>query len=219
VGYSTPRWNELVIYELHVGSFLFDVANHRRGDFDTVISKLDYLADLGVNAVQIMPADEFPGNVSWGYNPAYIFAIEEAYGGPNGFRRLVDAAHARGMAVIFDVVYNHLGPNDLDLWKFDGWSPNGAKRKAESTSTTIGAFRHPGALGRTMDGARCASTSGTTCCGGWSSGSVTAFAGTRPAGSATSGDPTRTLAQTSRTAGACCSGSTARRTTASRGRS
>ena len=124
-GYSTPPWNELVIYELHVGSFLFDAVHHTRGRFDTVIAKLDYLADLGINAVQVMAADEFPGDVSWGYNPAYIFAIEESYGGPNGFRRLVDAAHARGIAVIFDVVYNHLGPEDLDLWRFDGWSPNG----------------------------------------------------------------------------------------------
>jgi len=124
VGYSTPPWNELVIYELHVGSFLFEAARHGRGDFDTVISKLDYLADLGVNAVQIIAADEFPGDVSWGYNPAYIFAVESSYGGPNGFRRLVDAAHARGIAVIFDVVYNHLGPDDLDLWQFDGWTPN-----------------------------------------------------------------------------------------------
>jgi 1,4-alpha-glucan branching enzyme len=123
-GYSTPAWNELVIYELHVGSFLFDAANNKRGDFDTVASKLDYLADLGVNAVQVMAADEFPLDVSWGYNPSYIFAIESSYGGPNGFRKLVDAAHARGIAVIFDVVYNHLGPDDLDLWRFDGWTPN-----------------------------------------------------------------------------------------------
>ncbi len=126
VGYGTPPWNELVIYELHVGTFLFDAVNHRRGNFDTVISKLRSLADLGVNAIQVMAADEFPGDVSWGYNPAFIFAIEASYGGPNGFRRLVDAAHACGIAVIFDVVYNHLGPDDLDLWKFDGWSPNGA---------------------------------------------------------------------------------------------
>jgi 1,4-alpha-glucan branching enzyme len=126
VGYSTPPWNELVIYELHVGSFLFDPASRsRRGDFDTVVSKLDYLQDLGVNAIEVMAADEFPGDISWGYNPAFIFAIEESYGGPNGLRRLVDAAHARGIAVIFDVVYNHLGPADLDLWKFDGWSPTG----------------------------------------------------------------------------------------------
>jgi len=125
-GYSTPPWNELVIYELHVGSFQFDPASpNRRGNFDTVIGKLDYLQDLGVNAIQVMAADEFPGDISWGYNPSFIFAIEESYGGPNGFRRLVDAAHVRGIAVIFDVVYNHLGPADLDLWKFDGWSPTG----------------------------------------------------------------------------------------------
>jgi 1,4-alpha-glucan branching enzyme len=124
-GYSTPAWNELVIYELHVGSFLFDPhTQNGRGNFNTVISKLDYLQELGVNAIQLMPSDEFPGDISWGYNPAYIFAIEQSYGGPNGLRRLVDAAHTRGIAVIYDVVYNHLGPDDLDLWQFDGWSDN-----------------------------------------------------------------------------------------------
>jgi 1,4-alpha-glucan branching enzyme len=78
-----------------------------------------------INAIQLLPADEFPTDISWGYNPANIFAIEESYGGPNGLRRLVDAAHARGIAVIFDVVYNHLGPDDLDLWQFDSWNQNG----------------------------------------------------------------------------------------------
>jgi len=126
VGYSMPPWNELVIYELHVGSFLFDAhARTGRGNFGTVVSKLDYLRSLGVNAIQVMPSDEFPGDISWGYNPAYIFSIEEAYGGPTGLKQLVDEAHARGIAVIFDVVYNHLGPNDLDLWQFDGWSDHG----------------------------------------------------------------------------------------------
>jgi 1,4-alpha-glucan branching enzyme len=125
-GYSTPPWNELVIYELHVGSFLFERDGRtKRGNFDTVIGKLDYLRDLGINAIHVMAADEFPGDVSWGYNPAQLFAIEESYGGPNGFRRLVDAAHQRGIAIIFDVVYNHLGPSDLDMWQFDGWTPNG----------------------------------------------------------------------------------------------
>lgn len=125
-GYSTPPWNELVIYELHVGSFLFDPsAPNGRGNFDAVIAKLDYLQDLGINAIQLMPSDEFPGDISWGYNPAFIFAIEESYGGPNGLRRLVDAAHARGIAIIYDVVYNHFGPEDLDMWQFDGWSQNG----------------------------------------------------------------------------------------------
>ena len=109
-----------------MGSFLFDPHTlSGRGTFDTVITKLDYLRDLGVNAIQLMPSDEFPGDISWGYNPAYIFAIEQSYGGPNGLRRLVDAAHARGIAVLYDVVYNHLGPDDLDLWQFDGWGEHG----------------------------------------------------------------------------------------------
>ena len=126
VGYSTPPWNEMVIYEVHVGSFAFDPGSPGgRGDFASVVAKLDYLRDLGINAIQLMPSDEFPGDTSWGYNPAYIFAIEHSYGGPNGMRRLVDEAHARGIAIIYDVVYNHLGPNDLDMWQFDGWSQDG----------------------------------------------------------------------------------------------
>ncbi len=124
--YSTPPWNELVIYELHVGSFDFDPGSQNgRGDFNTVIGKLDYLQDLGINAIQLMPSDEFAGDVSWGYNPAAIFAIEDSYGGPNGLRSLIDEAHSRGIAIIYDVVYNHLGPSDLDLWQFDGWSDGG----------------------------------------------------------------------------------------------
>ena len=125
-GYSTPPWNELVIYELHVGSFHFDPStSNGRGNFASVIAKLGYLRELGINAIQLLPSDEFPGDISWGYNPAYIFAIEQSYGGPDGLCRLVDAAHAHGIAVIYDVVYNHLGPSDLDLWQFDGWSENG----------------------------------------------------------------------------------------------
>ena len=126
LGYATPAWNEMVIYELHVGSFRFDPGSgNGRGNFDTVIGQLDYLRDLGINVIQLLPSDEFPGDVSWGYNPSYIFAIESSYGGPNGLRRLVDAAHARGIAIIYDVVYNHFGPDDLDLWQFDGWNQNG----------------------------------------------------------------------------------------------
>ncbi len=124
--YSTPPWNEMVIYELHVGSFLFDPSrSNGRGDFGAVIAKLEYLIDLGINVIQVMPSDEFPGTSSFGYNPADIFAIEEDYGGPNGFQALVDAAHQRGVAIIYDVVYNHLGPSDLDLWRFDGWGEDG----------------------------------------------------------------------------------------------
>ena len=71
-----------------------------------------------------MPAMEFAGDVSWGYNPAHIFAVESAYGGPEGFKAFIEAAHRSGIAVILDVVYNHFGPSDLDLWQFDGWSEN-----------------------------------------------------------------------------------------------
>lgn len=118
-----PPWNELVIYELHIGTFA------RRDDgtpgtFDDAIKRLRYLKAIGVNAVEVMPIAEFAGDLSWGYNPAHIFSVETAYGGPDGFKRLVKAAHALGIAVILDVVYNHFGPSDLDLWRFDGWSEN-----------------------------------------------------------------------------------------------
>jgi 1,4-alpha-glucan branching enzyme len=117
-------WNELVIYELHIGTFNDD-PGHKPGNFDSIIAKLDYLRDLGVNAIEVMPAMEFATDFSWGYNPAHIFAIESGYGGPRALQELVKAAHARGIAVFFDVVYNHLGPSDLDLWRFDGWSEQG----------------------------------------------------------------------------------------------
>jgi 1,4-alpha-glucan branching enzyme len=121
--YRAPGWDELVIYELHVGTFNTRPGD-RPGSFRSVIRKLDYLRDLGVNAIEVMPSMEFATDFSWGYNPAHLFAIESAYGGPRGLKRLVRSAHERGIAVIFDTVYNHLGPSDLDLWRFDGWSEN-----------------------------------------------------------------------------------------------
>jgi 1,4-alpha-glucan branching enzyme len=125
-GYQTPAWNQMVIYELHIGSFVFDPTSLRgRGSFTAAISKLDYLRDLGVNAIEVMALAEFDGDISWGYNPAYIFAIEDEYGGPDGFRNFVNEAHSRGIAVILDVVYNHLGFPSDDMWQFDGWSQNG----------------------------------------------------------------------------------------------
>lgn len=123
-GYHTPPWHELVVYELHAGTFN-DSPGGRPGSFDSVIARLGYLADLGVNAIELMPAMEYAGDFSWGYNPAHIFAIEDAYGGPDGLKALVRAAHEHGIAVILDVVYNHLGPSDLDLWRFDGWGRDG----------------------------------------------------------------------------------------------
>ncbi len=121
-----PPWNELVIYELHIGTFQDeDHGDERPGTFAQAIERLDYLQALGINALEIMPPLEFAGDISWGYNPAHIFAVESVYGGPDGLKKLVKAAHQRGIAVILDVVYNHFGPSDLPLWQFDGWAENG----------------------------------------------------------------------------------------------
>jgi 1,4-alpha-glucan branching enzyme len=122
--FQTPSWNELVIYEMHIGTFN-DQPGGAPGNLDEAIAKLDYLRDLGVSAIELMPPTEFAGGFSWGYNPADLFAIEHDYGGPNAFKSFVSAAHARGIAVISDVVYNHFGPSDLGIWQFDGWSENG----------------------------------------------------------------------------------------------
>ncbi len=122
--FQIPSFNELVIYELHLGTF-HKKENEGVGSFYTAIEKLDYLANLGINAVEIMPAAEFAGDYSWGYNPASPFAVESAYGGVTGFKTFVREAHKKGIAVILDVVFNHFGPSDLDLWQFDGWQENG----------------------------------------------------------------------------------------------
>jgi 1,4-alpha-glucan branching enzyme len=116
--------NELVIYEMHIGTFNVKEQGHP-GTFESAIEKLPYLKELGINAIEVMPIAEFSGDFSWGYNPAHPFAVESIYGGPDAFKLLVKAAHEQGIAVIVDVVYNHFGPGDLDLWQFDGWSENG----------------------------------------------------------------------------------------------
>jgi 1,4-alpha-glucan branching enzyme len=115
--------NELVIYEMHIGTFNVKEKGHP-GTFDSAIEKLQYLEELGINAVEVMPAAEFAGDFSWGYDPSHPFAVESIYGGPDAYKRFVKAAHEHGIAVIADVVYNHFGPSDLDLWQFDGWSEN-----------------------------------------------------------------------------------------------
>ena len=121
--FQMPNHNDLVIYEIHVGTFN-KVDKDKPGSFLTAIKKLDYLKWLGINAIEVMPPFEFAGDLSWGYNPAHPFAIESAYGGSNAFKTFVKECHKRGIAVILDVVYNHFGPSDIDLWQFDGWSEN-----------------------------------------------------------------------------------------------
>lgn len=119
--FSMPPWNELVIYEMHVGTFN-DVVGGTPGDLDDAIERLDHLEDLGINCIELMPISEFPGDFSWGYNSGHPYSVESIYGGPKALKRFVNEAHARGIAVILDVVHNHYGPNDMDLWRFDGWN-------------------------------------------------------------------------------------------------
>lgn len=121
--FTMPGWNKLVIYELHVGTFN-DEDSNRPGQFISLTARLDHLKNLGVNAIQIMPVGQFAGMRSWGYNPSHLFAVDSDYGGSIELKRFIKRAHQAGIAVILDVVYNHLGPSDLDLWQFDGWSEN-----------------------------------------------------------------------------------------------
>lgn len=110
------------MYELHVGTFYDpDPNDGRPGTFYDAISRLDYLRRLGVNVIALMPVNEFGGAYSWGYNPEHLFAIEDSYGGPDGLKSFVKAAHARSMKVQLDVVHNHWNPPDNDgLLNFDG---------------------------------------------------------------------------------------------------
>jgi 1,4-alpha-glucan branching enzyme len=121
--FKVPAWNEMVIYELHIGTF--NSKDGKPGTFETAVERLPFLKDLGINAVELMPVAEFAGDYSWGYNPAHPYAVETAYGGVDGLKYFIREAHKHGIAVIIDVVYNHFGPSDLDLWQFDGWSENG----------------------------------------------------------------------------------------------
>jgi maltooligosyltrehalose trehalohydrolase len=103
---------EYVIYELHVGTY------SPQGTFEAIIPELDQLKDLGVTALEIMPVAQFPGERNWGYDGAYPFAVQSSYGGPAGLQRLVNACHQRGIAIVLDVVYNHLGPEGNYLSDF-----------------------------------------------------------------------------------------------------
>lgn len=103
-GWRGIERRNLIIYELHVGTFTPE------GTFEGVINRLDYLKELGVNAIEIMPIAQFPGRRDWGYDGVYLYAVQNSYGGPIEFKRLVNEAHKRELGVILDVVYNHVGP-------------------------------------------------------------------------------------------------------------
>jgi maltooligosyltrehalose trehalohydrolase len=102
-GFAAPALRESVIYELHVGTFTPE------GTFDAVIPRLRELRELGVTTIELMPVAEFPGRRGWGYDGVYLSAAQSSYGGPLGLQRLVDAAHGEGLAVVLDVVHNHVG--------------------------------------------------------------------------------------------------------------
>lgn len=111
-GWAGRPLDGAVIYELHVGTFT------DAGTFDAAADKLDHLVDLGIDAVELLPVNAFNGPWNWGYDGVLWFAVHEEYGGPAGYQRFVDACHARGLAVIQDVVYNHLGPSGNYLPEF-----------------------------------------------------------------------------------------------------
>jgi maltooligosyltrehalose trehalohydrolase len=115
--WTDQRWHGLplhggLVYELHVGTF------SPEGTFDGVVDRLDHLVDLGVDSIELLPVNAFPGRWGWGYEGVDLYAVHDPYGGPEGLKRLVDACHARGIGVIMDVVYNHFGPSGNYLPQF-----------------------------------------------------------------------------------------------------
>ena len=128
--FITPGFTDLICYQVHIGSFAgyndhVPVGTDRCASFDQFSRKLDYIRGLGFNAIALLPEIENPGDVSMGYAPTNYFAPESAYGPPAELRRLVKTAHDKGLAVIFDVVYNHVSDRDNGLWEFDGMNLDG----------------------------------------------------------------------------------------------
>jgi maltooligosyltrehalose trehalohydrolase len=122
VDHSSYRWGDsnwepipledYILYELHIGTFTPE------GTFESAVSKIPHLKELGITAVEVMPVSQFPGDRNWGYDGVYPYAPQNNYGGPQGLKKLVDAMHQNGIAVILDVVYNHLGPEGNYLSQF-----------------------------------------------------------------------------------------------------
>jgi 1,4-alpha-glucan branching enzyme len=125
--FTTPRFEDFLIYQFHVGTFagFGDGLNKLEATFHDIEGKLPYIHALGFNCIQPLPVQEFALDRSWGYNPASFFSPESSYGTPDDLKHLVNAAHQQGLAVIFDVVYNHAGPGDNSLWEFDGYTNEG----------------------------------------------------------------------------------------------
>jgi 1,4-alpha-glucan branching enzyme len=120
---NLPSDSELIIYELHVGDFSGGEKDAKiRGKYKHVIEKLDYLCELGINAIELMPINEYPGDHSWGYNPRHFFATESSYGSTSELKQLIDCCHEKGIRVILDAIYNHseseapLTKIDYDYW-------------------------------------------------------------------------------------------------------
>jgi maltooligosyltrehalose trehalohydrolase len=113
-----PSLRDFVIYELHVGT------SSREGTFESIIPQIDYLKGLGITALELMPVAQFPGERNWGYDGTYPFAPQNSYGGPIGLKTLINGCHKKGLAVILDVVYNHLGPEGNYLAKFGPYFTN-----------------------------------------------------------------------------------------------
>ena len=113
---------QAIIYELHVGTFTTE------GTFAAAVTRLDHLVQLGITHVELMPVAEFLGDHGWGYDGVLLFAPHHSYGGPDRLKSFVDAAHERGLAVLLDVVYNHLGPSGNYLPRSVRFSPSATKR-------------------------------------------------------------------------------------------
>ncbi|HEY6347069.1 MAG TPA: malto-oligosyltrehalose trehalohydrolase [Bryobacteraceae bacterium] len=117
-GWRAPPLSSAIVYELHIGTFT------PQGTFDSAVARLEYLKQLGITHVELMPVAEFSGDWGWGYDGVDLFAPHHAYGGPEGLKRLVDACHRTGLAVLLDVVYNHLGPSGNYLSRFGPYFTN-----------------------------------------------------------------------------------------------
>lgn len=116
--WKMPPREDLVMYEMHLGTFAQDIPGNA-SLFERATKRLSYLKALGINCIQLMPVNEFPGSRSWGYNPGDLFAIESAYGGADGFQKFIHACHTNGIAVVLDIVHNHYGPDNIAVWQFD----------------------------------------------------------------------------------------------------